>query len=185
MDLRLDTGLVRQYSLCSTPKDLHVWRIGVLREEEGRGGSRHVHDTLHEGATVRARGPRNNFPLVPAESYLFIAGGIGITPILPMLEEAERHGADWELVYGGRSLASMAFREELVKRYPDHIRVHPQDEHGFLDLDSLLGTPRPGTLVYCCGPEGLLKAVEARCPRGPPAPCAWSGSPARSRRLQS
>ncbi|GAA2597562.1 PDR/VanB family oxidoreductase [Streptomyces axinellae] len=167
VDLLLDDGLVRQYSLCSTPHDLHVWRIGVLHVQDGRGGSRHVHDTLHEGATVRARGPRNNFRLVPAERYLFIAGGIGITPILPMLEEAERQGADWELVYGGRSRASMAFREELVKRYPDRIRVHPQDEHGILDLDSLLGTPRPGTLVYCCGPEGLLKAVEERCAAWP------------------
>ncbi|MGW0763432.1 ferredoxin reductase [Streptomyces sp. NPDC002814] len=116
---------------------------------------------------MRVRGPRNNFPLVPAEGHLFIAGGIGITPILPMLEEAERQGSDWELVYGGRSQEAMAFREELVKRYPGRIRLHPQDQHGKLDLDALLGTPRPGTLVYCCGPEGLLKAVEECCAAWP------------------
>ncbi|MFK0159967.1 ferredoxin reductase [Streptomyces sp. NPDC090493] len=148
VDLLLETGLVRQYSLCSTPQDPHVWRVGVLHAPDSRGGSRHVHDALREGATVRVRGPRNNFPLAPAERHLFIVGGIGITPILPMLEEAERQGSDWELVYGGRSMNSMAFREELVKRYPDRIRLHPQDEHGILDLDTLLGTPRPGTLVY-------------------------------------
>lgn len=167
IDLLLDDGLVRQYSLCSTPQDPHVWRVGVLRVPDSRGGSRHVHDTLHEGTVVRVRGPRNNFPLVPAERHLFIAGGIGITPLVPMLEEAGRTGSDWQLVYGGGSLTSMAFRKELVLRHPGRIRLHPQDEDGLLDLDALLTTPRPGTLVYCCGPEGLLRAVEERCAAWP------------------
>ncbi|MBL1116476.1 oxidoreductase [Streptomyces sp. 110] len=167
VDLILENGLVRQYSLCSTPHDPHAWRIGILHVRDGRGGSRHIHGTLHEGTALRVRGPRNNFPLLPAERHVFIAGGIGITPILPMLEEAERQGSDWELVYGGRSRESMAFREELLKRYPDRVRLHPQDQHGMLDLDALLGTPRPETLVYCCGPEGLLGAVEDRCTAWP------------------
>ncbi|MFZ3599384.1 PDR/VanB family oxidoreductase [Streptomyces sp. BH104] len=167
VDLLMQPGLVRQYSLCSAPGDPHVWRVGVLRESEGRGGSHHIHDALFEGATVRVRGPRNNFPLVPAKRYLFIAGGIGITPIVPMLEEAERQGSDWQLLYGGRSLESMAFHEELLKRYPDRIRLHPQDEHGLLDLDAFLGAPYLDTTVYCCGPEGLLKAVEERCAAWP------------------
>lgn len=167
VDLLLQPGLVRQYSLCSSPRDPHAWQVAVLHEAEGRGGSTHVHGTLTEGAKVRVRGPRNNFPLLPAKRYLFIAGGIGITPILPMLEEAERQGSDWELLYGGRSLKSMAFHEELLKHYPDRIRLHPQDEHGLPDLDAFLGTPRPDTAVYCCGPQGLLKAVEERCAAGP------------------
>jgi ferredoxin-NADP reductase len=108
------------------------------------------------------RGPRNNFPLVDSPRYLFIAGGIGITPILAMIRTAEAAGADWRLVYGGRRRASMAFLEELA-RYGDRVSIHPQDETGLLDLDSLLGAPEPDTLVYCCGPEALLAAVEQRC----------------------
>lgn len=80
-----------------------------------------------------------------------------------MLAEAERLGSAWEMVYGGRTLASMAFRDELVKRYDERVRVRPEDEYGLLDLDALLATPQPGTLIYCCGPEPLLKAVEERC----------------------
>ncbi|WP_326601416.1 PDR/VanB family oxidoreductase [Streptomyces sp. NBC_01799] len=163
IDLLLAPDLVRQYSLCSSPEEAEVWRVAVLREKDGRGGSLHVHDTLAEGDAVRVRGPRNHFPLERAERYLFIAGGIGVTPIIPMLAEAERHGSVWEMAYGGRSLASMAFRDELVKRYEERVRVRPEDEYGLLDLDALLGTPQPGTLVYCCGPEPLLKAVEERC----------------------
>ncbi|MFJ2114356.1 MULTISPECIES: PDR/VanB family oxidoreductase [unclassified Streptomyces] len=160
-------GLVRQYSLCSSPDDLSHWRIGVLREKAGRGGSRHVHDMLAEGDILRVRGPRNRFPLAAADSYLFVAGGIGITPLLPMVEEAERAGADWQLVYGGRTLGSMAFRAELQERYGARVRPCPEDTHGLLDLDGLLGVSRPGTLVYCCGPEPLLRAVEERCASWP------------------
>ncbi|MDN3258812.1 PDR/VanB family oxidoreductase [Streptomyces sp. CSDS2] len=163
IDLVLAPDLVRQYSLCSSPQDARVWRVAVLREKEGRGGSLHVHDKLSEGDPVRVRGPRNHFALEDADAYLFLAGGIGITPIVPMLERAERLGSAWELVYGGRTLASMAFRDALVTRYGERVRVRPEDRYGLLDLDALLGTPRPGTLVYCCGPEPLLKAVEERC----------------------
>ncbi|MGW9129936.1 PDR/VanB family oxidoreductase [Streptomyces sp. NPDC055681] len=163
IDLLLAPDLVRQYSLCSSPEEAEVWRVAVLRDKDGRGGSLNVHDTLAEGDPVRVRGPRNHFPLECAERYLFIAGGIGVTPIIPMLAEAERIGSAWEMAYGGRTLASMAFRDELVKRYEERVRVRPEDEYGLLDLDALLGTPQPGTLIYCCGPEPLLKAVEERC----------------------
>jgi ferredoxin-NADP reductase len=152
----------RQYSLCGDPADEGVWRIGVLREPDGRGGSAFVHDELLPGATVRVRGPRNHFPLLPSPSYLFIAGGIGITPLLPMIDAA---GADWRLVYGGRTRTSMAFLDALQ---PDpRVTVAPQDETGLLDLDALLGEPRADTLVYCCGPEPLLAAVEERCASWP------------------
>ena len=166
VDLLLDDGLSRQYSLCGDPADHHLWRLGVLRELEGRGGSAYVHDVLHPGARVRVRGPRNHFPLLPSPRYLFIAGGIGITPILTMVAAAEAAGADWRLVYGGRARSSMAFLPELTD---PRVTVCPQDETGLLDLDGLLGTPVQDTLVYCCGPEPLLLAVEERCaswPRG-------------------
>ena len=166
IDLVLADDLVRQYSLCSAPGEDGAWRIGVLRTPDSRGGSQRVHDTLTEGATVTIRGPRNHFPLVAASTYLFIAGGIGITPMLPMIAQAEAAGADWRLLYGGRHRASMAFLPELAQ-YGDLVTVVPQDEAGFLDLDGVLGTPQEGTLVYCCGPEGLLSAVEAKCANWP------------------
>jgi ferredoxin-NADP reductase len=137
--------------------------VAVLREPASRGGSRHVHERLVPGAALRADGPRNHFELLPAEEYVFIAGGIGITPILPMLDAAD---ARWRLLYGGRRRASMAFLDRLT-RHGDRVTVHPQDEFGLLDL-GLLDTPRPGLLVYCCGPEPLLAAVEARCAGWPP-----------------
>jgi ferredoxin-NADP reductase len=168
VDLLLPDLPPKQYSLCGDPADTHAWRLGVLREPQGRGGSAYVHDTLRVGDVVRVRGPRNNFPLVDAPRYLFIGGGIGITPLLPMAAAAEAAAADWRLVYGGRRRGSMAFLDELA-RYGDRVAVRPQDETGLLDLDALLGTPEPDTRVYCCGPEPLLAAVEQRCaawPRG-------------------
>ena len=167
VDLCLPGGAVRQYSLCGDPGDRSVWRIAVLREAESRGGSAHVHDALEAGAEVEVRGPRNHFPLEPAARYLFIAGGIGITPILPMIDAAEAAGAEWELHYGGRSLRSMAFLEALEEATGSRVTLHPQDEVGLIDLDRLIGTPQPGTLVYCCGPEPLLVAVEQHCAAWP------------------
>jgi ferredoxin-NADP reductase len=163
IDVNMPGGLTRQYSLCGDPTDRSVWRIAVLREPESRGGSAHVHDALGEGADVEVRGPRNHFPLEPAPRYLFIAGGIGITPILPMIDAADAAGAEWELHYGGRSRRSMAFLESLEEATGSQVTLHPQDEVGLIDLDGLLGSPRPDTLVYCCGPEPLLVAVEQRC----------------------
>lgn len=168
IDLMLDDGLTRQYSLCGDPQDLSVWRVGVLLDPNSRGGSRYVHENLNEGATVRVRGPRNHFPLVDAPHYRFIAGGIGITPILAMLETVQRAGGDWTLLYGGRTRASMAFAEDLADRYPERVTIWPQDERGLLDLESLLKEPEDNTLVYCCGPEALLAAVEQHCAHWPP-----------------
>ncbi|MFF7277602.1 PDR/VanB family oxidoreductase [Streptomyces griseorubiginosus] len=165
IDVVLGPGLERQYSLCGDPADRTGWRIAVLREPAGRGGSAHVHEQLGQGDKVRVRGPRNHFALRPAPRYRFIAGGIGITPILPMLAAAEAEGAEWTLLYGGRTRESMAFTEEL-SRYGDRVTIAPQDETGLLDLPSVLDGVPGGTLVYCCGPGALLDAVEARCPAG-------------------
>lgn len=162
IDLVLDDGLTRQYSLCGNPGDRDNYRIGVLRDPAGRGGSRYVHDRLAIGQIVTIRGPRNHFRLVGSPSYLFIAGGIGVTPILPMIRSADAAGADWELVYGGRRRSSMAFLDTL-SGYGDRVRLWPQDERGLLPLAELFDTTRPDTLVYCCGPEPLLTAVEQAC----------------------
>lgn len=166
IDVILGPDLERQYSLCGDPADRRSWRVAVLREPDGRGGSAHVHGQLEAGDKVRVRGPRNHFALQPSPRYRFVAGGIGITPILPMLAEAEAAGAEWTLLYGGRTRNSMAFVEEL-SLYGDKVRIAPQDEAGLLDLAAELGTPQPDTLVYCCGPGPLLDAVEERCSEWP------------------
>jgi ferredoxin-NADP reductase len=166
IDLVLPNGLTRQYSLCGDRWDAYRYRVGVLREPGGRGGSAFVHDRLRPGDHVGVGGPRNKFPLVPAGRYLFVAGGIGITPLLPMIHQADLLGADWHLVYGGRRRASMAFLGELA-RYGDRVLVVPEDERGRPDLRAWLGEVRPGLRVYCCGPPGLIDAVTAGCAHWP------------------
>jgi ferredoxin-NADP reductase len=161
VDLMLTPSLTRQYSLCGSTTDTSSFKVGVLRDPNSRGGSAYIHETLAEGATVRVRGPRNHFPLVSSPRYQFIAGGIGITPILPMIEAAEARGAEWSLIYVGRSRASMAFLDVLERN--DRVTVWPRDENERFDLASVLGTPRPGTLVYCCGSGALMDAVEEGC----------------------
>jgi ferredoxin-NADP reductase len=168
IDLVLPDGTTRQYSLCGDRWDPYTYRVAVLREPAGRGGSAYVHDRLAPGERVGVGGPRNHFPLVPADRYLFLAGGIGITPLLPMIHQAELMGIDWQLVYGGRSRASMAFRAELEAAYGDRVHQVPQDECGLPDLAAWLSEPAPGTKVYCCGPGPLLAAVEEACAHWPP-----------------
>jgi ferredoxin-NADP reductase len=162
IDVILDgETITRQYSLCGSTKDRRTWRIGVLHDPKSRGGSRFVHEQLETGGPLRVRGPRNHFPLIDSPHYVFVAGGIGITPILPMIAYAEAIGADWTLIYGGRQRSSMAFLDELAA-YGDRVRVFPQEEAGFIPLTdpSILGDIKQDTLIYCCGPEPLLQAVE-------------------------
>ncbi|MGW1120040.1 PDR/VanB family oxidoreductase [Streptomyces tanashiensis] len=158
LEVTLPSGAVRHYSLCGDPADRTAYRLGVLREPGGRGGSEEIHTSVGEGTVLEARGPFNRFPLVPAESYLFVAGGIGITPLLPMIRSLPP--GSWSLLYGGRSLASMAYREEL-SALPG-VTLVPQDTAGLPDLDGVLAGLPADTAVYCCGPEGLLRAVEDR-----------------------
>ncbi|WP_433503054.1 PDR/VanB family oxidoreductase [Pseudonocardia halophobica] len=162
IDLVLDEGLVRQYSLCGDPGDRTSYEVGVLLEPEGRGGSRWIHEKLHPDVVVDVRGPRNHFRLEDAQSYVFVAGGIGITPILAMVGEAERAGRPWTLFYGGRTRSSMAYADRLEVHGPA-VRLWPQDEHGLIDLPTVLADPAPGAAVYTCGPEPLLRAVEEQC----------------------
>jgi ferredoxin-NADP reductase len=166
IDLMMTPSLVRQYSLCGDTADRTEWRVGVLLDPNSRGGSQFVHDKLHEGTTVRVRGPRNHFPLVSSPRYQFIAGGIGITPMLPMIATAEAMGAHWHLLYGGRTRSSMAFIEEL-ERFGDRASICTRDtenDKSFrTSLDAALAQVEENTLLYCCGPEGLLRAVEEGC----------------------
>jgi ferredoxin-NADP reductase len=159
LELTLPAGAIRQYSMCGDRTDRTRLTIAVLREDNGRGGSRDVWDNLGVGEQVAVEGPRNHFALRRAGEYLFIAGGIGITPIIAMMREARRDGVPMKLWYGGRTQASMAYATELQAEFGADVMLVPQDVHGLIDLRAILSEPRPDCLVYACGPEPLLSAV--------------------------
>lgn len=162
VELVLPSGRTRHYSLCGDLHDRSRYVVSVLRNATGRGGSAEMHDAVREGDGIEIRGPFNNFHLVDAKRYLFIAGGIGITPILPMVAAVDG-GADWQLVYGGRTRASMAFCERLT-RYPSvRVRLLAEDVDGRPDLPALAAACCDDTVVYCCGPEPLLEAAQKAC----------------------
>lgn len=163
IDIVLNEVLVRQYSLCGDPGDTSTYAVAVLRDDAGRGGSRLIHDGIHAGDTLSISAPRNHFDLVDGDRYVFVAGGIGITPIIPMIAAADARGAQWQLLYGGRTRGSMGYRDSLEQTHPAHVTVWPQDERGLLDLESLVSAITAPTSVYCCGPEPLLRAVEEAC----------------------
>ena len=166
IDLFLPGGETRQYSLCGDRTDTLTYRIGILREPDGRGGSAYVHDDLQVGDVLTVGGPRNNFHLVPAPHYLFIAGGIGITPILAMIDQARRLGVPYTLLYGGRTAGSMAFTDELTDEPADgggEVMLRPQDQHGHLDLATAIAGRPEGSRIYACGPAPLLDALDAAC----------------------
>ena len=161
----IDLGMpdeIRQYSLCGDPADRTRYLVAVLREPDSRGGSAYLHNQARPGEIIEVGGPRNHFQLSPAKDYLFIAGGIGITPILPMIRHAEQEQIPWRLMYGGRRRSSMAFTRELA-RYGDRVLLQAEDEAGRLDAPAFLADPHEGTKVFCCGPTGLIEAVESGC----------------------
>ncbi len=156
IDLVLPDAPVRQYSLCGDP-DAERYRIAVLREQHSRGGSAAVHERLRPGQEITIRGPRNHFTLEDAREYLFIAGGIGITPILPMIARAARQGATWRLIYLGGSRARMPFLAEIAAVGGD-IHVVARDEGERADLSTEIAR-HPDAVVYACGPARMLDAV--------------------------
>ena len=170
VDVLLAPGLERQYSLCGDLDDRSRWRIAVLREDAGRGGSVRLHDTVEVGQRLRVRGPRNHFAfeVTPGTRYRFLAGGIGITPLRAMIATAEAAGADWTLDHAGRSRSTMAFAAELATAHPARVTLPAADESARLDVHALLAQPRTDTAVYVCGPTRLIDAVEQVLADWPP-----------------
>lgn len=160
VDVVLGDDLVRSYSLCSEP-GAATWRIAVLEETEGRGGSRHVHHALAVGDELVTSAPRNDFELVlGTRPVLLVSGGIGVTPILPMAAAAEAAGADWRLLHLARSEAAAAYVDELTA-YGDRVVRHVDTDGGPLDLAAALDRlGGAGSDVYACGPAPLLAALE-------------------------
>jgi len=159
IDVHLDNGLVRQYSLCGDPAERNTWTIASLRDPQSRGGSNRLHQ-LEYGDALEVRGPRNHFPLANNDSFVFIAGGIGITPLLPMIKCVQTQGLPWKLHYAGRSADSMAFAQDLTEQFGDRVELYFSEHGKRMDLSQLASAIPEGTSVYCCGPERLLVAVE-------------------------
>ena len=165
LDVLLPSGRMRQYSLSGDPADRHQYRIAVRRLDAGKGGSREVHDTLRQGDHLTVRGPRNAFPFIPSERYLFLAGGIGITAILPMVRSAAAAGADWQFVYCGRSRPSLPFLDEITALAPGRVWIRPDDEYGIPASGAELLERAPDRArVYCCGPMPMTTGVRLDLP---------------------
>jgi ferredoxin-NADP reductase len=158
VDLHLPGGIMRQYSLCGDPADRTRYRVGI-RSVSGGLSSQHVHRKLRPGETVGVSAPRNNFPLVDAQRYLFVAGGIGITPMIPMMRAASEQGKPWTLLYCNKRDADAPFLEE-IKSLGGEISLHSTEAGTRLDVIKQLSDVRKDTVVYCCGPDGLMTAVE-------------------------
>ena len=166
IDLHLPNGLVRNYSLLNSTEDTNRYVIGVLQDRASRGGSKCVHQQLRVGMTIPIAAPRNNFKLhEDAGHSVLVAGGIGITPILCMVQRLKALGRSQELLYFARSRKSAAFVDRIEALGID-VTWHFDDEKGGPpDLKALL-TERPagqGTHYYACGPAVLLDAFERNC----------------------
>ncbi|MDQ6629191.1 MAG: cytochrome P450/oxidoreductase [Pseudomonadota bacterium] len=161
-------GMSRHYSLCGDPEDARTFQIAVLREPAGRGGSAWLHSQLKAGGRLTVGLPRNHFRLdESARRLIFIAGGIGITPISAMARRAKALGIDYSLHYSGRRRATMAFVDDLTRMHGARLHVHAADEARRNDFGSLLAGPRQGTQIYACGPPRMLEALEASCTAWP------------------
>ncbi|MYS78867.1 2Fe-2S iron-sulfur cluster binding domain-containing protein [Streptomyces sp. SID5474] len=167
--LELPSGRRRHYSLCGDPQDRYTYRIAIRRLAAGGGGSVELHDAVPVGATLRTAGPRNAFPFAAEPAVLFLAGGIGITPILPMVRQAARAGSDWRLIHLGRTRASLPFTAELAElaAQEDRFEVRVDDEQGPPDCAELLGRAPLGAAVYCCGPAPMTAGVRAAIDASP------------------
>ena len=162
IDLILPSGLVRQYSLCGAP-DAAEYTVAVLREQDGRGGSAEIHSTALLGRELRIAGPRNRFELEDAGRYVFVAGGIGITPLLAMIRAVAARGLPWELHYGGRAADTLAFTAdlaELAELSGGRVHIHLQDRDGPLPLRDIVTGAAEDAILYACGPGGMLTALE-------------------------
>lgn len=159
IDVQIPGGPVRQYSLCGKAVSTGPYAIAVKKEPDSRGGSIGMHERIEPGAVLSIGGPRNHFPLAPGRHpHLFIAGGIGITPLTAMISELDAEGQEWALHYCARSEKHAAFYTELVKLAPQRVHAHFSAEP-VLDVGALIRSQSSDTHIYCCGPKGLMNAV--------------------------
>jgi tetrachlorobenzoquinone reductase len=161
IDLTLPNGLIRSYSLVNPPSERHRYLIAVQKDRASRGGSKWIHEHFRTGDVVTMNGPRNNFELnESAERSIFIAGGIGITPILSMIARLTALGRNWQLIYCARKRSGTAFLKGLEAE--DRVRFNFDEEPGgkMLDVASVVRGASENNHLYCCGPRPMLEAFE-------------------------
>ena len=174
VDLHLPGGLVRSYSLLNDPQETHCYRIGVNKDANSRGGSRYLHETLRAGAILTIGAPRNNFPLAEDAPFnVFIAGGIGITPMLGMIARARALNTPWRLHYAARTRQNAGFLDALTRcqNQPGsevHLNFDQEPGGNMLDLHAVVKAMPEGAHVYCCGPVPMLEAFEKATAHLPP-----------------
>ena len=159
IELVLPSGIVRQYSLCGDPSD-DFYTIAVLREDNSRGGSIEIHDEIQEGTELLVRGPKNHFKLEPGNLTVFMAGGIGITPLLPMMRLLSKQGKPWVLHYGGKSLAALAYLDALQLMEDNEISIYLKNETRRIPVSDIVSTLTADDAIYVCGPESMISEVE-------------------------
>ena len=158
IDLHLPSGTMRQYSLCSDPTDRSCYRVAI-RAVSGGLSSQFVHRKLRPGEMLAVSQPRNNFPLVEAKNYIFVAGGIGITPLMPMMRRLSARKKPWTLVYCNRTDEAAPFLSE-IRALGGDVSLHSTTSGTRLDVTQRFGAVAQDTAIYCCGPERLMLAVE-------------------------
>ncbi|SAL05241.1 ferredoxin-NADPH reductase [Caballeronia arationis] len=162
IDVHLKNGVIRQYSLCNSSAERHRYVIAVLKDENGRGGSRAVHESLAAGDIVSISKPRNHFALsTDATRVVLIAGGIGVTPLKAMAHELDVQGVDFEMHYCARNREAAAFGDEFAEMQRTgklHYHFDNGEAGSGLDIRALLRDTKPGTHVYYCGPAGFMAA---------------------------
>lgn len=161
IDVKLGDADFRQYSLAGNSNDSSLWRLGIRREADGRGGSAWIHANAIEGATLRVSGPRNHFAYSngTGQPVIFLAGGIGITPVIPMMHAASAAGRAWELHYVGSSLENMPFRDEIAS-LGGVVHLYPRDQTARPNVEAIVSEASYGGSIYSCGPESLMLQVE-------------------------
>lgn len=162
IDVEIRPGLVRQYSLCNDPAETHRYLIAVLRDPNSRGGSAGMHDTVQVGDIIRISEPKNHFALMPAERYLLLAGGIGVTPILCMAERLHAIGAEFTMHYCARSSERAAFTERIkASGFASRVRFYLDADASApkFNLTEVFSGARSGSHVYVCGPSGFIDFV--------------------------
>jgi ferredoxin-NADP reductase len=170
VDVNLPNGVIRQYSIASSQSDRTRYLLGVKLEAQGRGGSRFLHEQVRVGHVLKLSLPRNNFPLNEnAASLVLIAGGIGITPILSMVDRLRTLGRDFHLHYAvrARNEALLAHVDENDSRV--HLHVDGERNGQVLDVAAIVAAAPANAELYCCGPTPMLAAFEAACANLPPA----------------
>ncbi len=161
LDIVVAPEFLRQYSMSGDPADRSVYQIGVLREDEGRGGSKLMHRIFDEGRKVFIAPPINHFPVASdGKRHMLMGGGIGVTPMIAMAHELHAKGAEFTLHYAVSARDSAGFLEDLAAvPWKDRVQLHVSNEGTRADLDALLAGYRAGDHVYTCGPDRFMDAV--------------------------